>query len=52
LQDGTEFRIPACVIGEVSNGLITRTVEYLDTGAAAPLIRALGAMIPKQEAAG
>jgi ketosteroid isomerase-like protein len=48
LQDGTEFRIPACVVGEVSNGLVTRTVEYMDTSAAAPLIRALGAMIPKQ----
>lgn len=48
LPDLTEFRIPACVVGEVSNGLITRTVEYMDTKWAVPLIQALGTKISKQ----
>lgn len=45
LPDGSVIRIPACVCGDVLEGRITRTVEYMDTGAAAPLIQAISAAI-------
>ena len=42
LPDGTELRIPACVVAEVSDGRITRLREYLDTAKAAAVMKALG----------
>ena len=41
LPDGGEFRIAACVVGDVRDGLIVALREYLDSAAAAGLIGAL-----------
>lgn len=41
LPDGSQLRLPACVIGEVQGGKIIRLREYVDTAAAAGLIQAL-----------
>lgn len=43
LTDGTAIRIPACVVGTVSAGLITGMREYVDGSGAGPLIKALSA---------
>lgn len=52
LPDGTVIRIPACVVGDVSEGRIIRTVEYMDTGAAVSLIQAISAVISGGKAHG
>jgi len=41
LPDGSQLHLAACVIGEVQDGKIIQLREYLDTTAAAGLIRAL-----------
>lgn len=43
LPDGSELRIPACVVAEVEGGKITSIREYLDATKAAGVIKALGA---------
>ncbi len=42
LPDGSLFSVRACVVGDVSQGRITRLREYADSAAAAGLARALG----------
>jgi uncharacterized protein len=32
LNDGQPFRMPACIVVQVADGVITRLDEYLDTG--------------------
>ena len=41
LPDGSDLRVAACVVAEVSDGKVTRVREYLDTAAAAGLADAL-----------
>ena len=41
LPDGSELRIAACVVGDVSEGKISSLREYLDTSAAEGLFKAL-----------
>jgi len=41
LPGGDTFTLVLCVIGEVSDGKITKLREYVDTGAAASLLKAL-----------
>lgn len=41
LPDGSDLRIPACVVADISDGRITRIREYLDTPKAAGALRAL-----------
>lgn len=41
LPDGSELRIPACVVADVSDGRVTRIREYLDTPKAAGALKAL-----------
>jgi ketosteroid isomerase-like protein len=43
LPDGSTFKLILCVVGEVEGGKITRLREYVDTGAAAGLMKALQA---------
>jgi len=43
LPDGTRMRLAVCVLGDVSEGKITTLREYLDSAAAAGLIKALQA---------
>lgn len=52
LPNGITIRIPACVVGDISDGRIVRTVEYMDTDAAAPLIQAISAAIADRKADG
>ncbi|MEM6708601.1 MAG: nuclear transport factor 2 family protein [Pseudomonadota bacterium] len=40
--DGTAFRIPLCVVGDVEGAQISALREYVDTRAATPLLKALG----------
>jgi uncharacterized protein len=37
LPDGTKWKMPACVVVKVRDGLIVRLDEYLDSAATAPL---------------
>jgi ketosteroid isomerase-like protein len=37
LPDGTAWRLPACLVVKVRDGLIVRLDEYLDSAATAPL---------------
>lgn len=41
LPDGSTFKLVICVVGEVEDGKITKLREYVDTGAAAGLLKAL-----------
>jgi len=41
LPDDSTFKLVVCVVGEVKDGKITTLREYVDTGAAAGLLRAL-----------
>ena len=41
LPDGETFRLALCVVGEVADDKITRLREYVDTRAAAALLKAL-----------
>lgn len=41
LPDGDTFKLVLCVVGEVADGKITKLREYVDTGAAAGLLKAL-----------
>jgi len=41
LPDGSTFKLMLCVVGEVRGGEITALREYVDTGAAAGLMKAL-----------
>ena len=41
LPDGAPFKLILCVVGEIEDGKITRLREYVDTGAAAGLLKAL-----------
>ena len=41
LPDGEKLRLAACVIGEVHDGRITELREYVDSGAARGLVRAM-----------
>jgi ketosteroid isomerase-like protein len=41
LPDGSALRLPACVVAEVKDGRIVSLREYLDTAAAAGLLKAL-----------
>lgn len=41
LPDGETFKLVLCVVGEVDDGKITKLREYVDTGAAAGLMKAL-----------
>ena len=41
LPDGGTFKLVLCVIGEVEDGKITKLREYVDTAAAAGLMKAL-----------
>ncbi len=43
LPDGAQLRLAACVVAEVDAGRVLRLREYLDTAAAAPLMKALAA---------
>ncbi|HZO35637.1 MAG TPA: nuclear transport factor 2 family protein [Solirubrobacteraceae bacterium] len=43
LVNGDEVRVPVCVVVTVSDGLITRFDEYIEMGAIAPVLAALGA---------
>jgi hypothetical protein len=45
LPDESVMVIPDSVSGDVLGGRIARTVEHMDRGAAAPLIRAISAAI-------
>lgn len=38
IANGTELRVPACMIGTVADGRITRLEEYLDMAHFAPLL--------------
>lgn len=42
LADGTQVKVPACIVATVENGKITGLREYFDSAAAAPLFKALG----------
>lgn len=42
LPDGSELDLMACVVAEVTDGRIAALREYVDTGAAAGLLKALG----------
>ena len=39
LADGMELRVPACMVGTVAHGRITRLDEYLDLAHFAPLLQ-------------
>lgn len=41
LPDGSTLKLILCVVGEVEDGKITKLREYVDTGAAAGLMKAL-----------
>jgi ketosteroid isomerase-like protein len=41
LPDGSQLELAACVVGEVSDGRITRLREYIDSAAARGLLAAL-----------
>ncbi|MEO1222300.1 MAG: nuclear transport factor 2 family protein, partial [Pseudomonadota bacterium] len=41
LPDGSTFKLVVCVVGEVTDGKITTLREYVDTAAAAGLLKAL-----------
>ena len=41
LADGGELKLAACVVAEVEDGQVVQLREYLDTLAAAPLLKAL-----------
>ena len=41
LPDGSELQMRACVVGDVQEGRVTSAREYVDTAAAANLLRAL-----------
>lgn len=41
LADGTVLELTACIVADVVNGRVTSTREYVDTAAAAPLLKAL-----------
>jgi ketosteroid isomerase-like protein len=41
LPDGSQLRLPACVVCEVRDGRIVSLREYLDTAAATGLLKAL-----------
>ena len=43
LPDGETFKLILCVVAEVADGKITALREYVDTGAAAGLLKALRA---------
>lgn len=38
LPDGQKWKMPACVVVKMENGLITRLDEYLDSAARGPLL--------------
>jgi ketosteroid isomerase-like protein len=37
--NGQDFEVPACIVGTVEGGRITRIEEYLDTAQVAPLLQ-------------
>jgi ketosteroid isomerase-like protein len=39
IANGTELRVPACMVGTVEHGRITRLEEYLDMAHFAPLLQ-------------
>lgn len=41
LPDGSSLKMRACVVGDVSEGRVVSAREYVDTAAAANLVRAL-----------
>ena len=41
LPDGSSFRLVLCVVGEVAGGKIVKLREYVDSAAAAGLIKAI-----------
>lgn len=43
LPDGSELALSACVVAEVTNGRVRAVREYVDTGAAAPMLALLAA---------
>ena len=42
LADGTKLNARICVVATVADGKVASLREYIDTGAAAPLLKALG----------
>lgn len=41
LADGTALDLAACIVADVKDGRVTSAREYVDTAAAAPLLKAL-----------